>query len=282
MFHPVLSASLDVEGVVKALPSNLTLEKVLYTLALFLVCCLLIKLIMRAADRILGRSRLDKRLHAAVRSAVKTVLVFVAIMLLADALGVNTDSLLAILSVAGLAVSLSIQDSLSNLASAIMILSAKPFKIGDFIEVKGQSGTVEQIGIIYTLISTPGNQRICIPNSQITSNEITNFTAVGKRRAEIVVSASYDAPVETVKAALVQAAAHPKLLPDEPVFARVSKYADSAIEYTLRFWTKPEDFWDTYYDVLEACKRAFDEAGVEMTYPHLNVHTAASSSAPNA
>lgn len=274
MMHPLLAAAVDMQSVADMLPKNLTLEKILYTLVLFLVCCLLIKLLMRATSRILERSRLDKRLHTAIRSAVKTVLVFIAVIVLAEAIGINTSSLLAILSVAGLAVSLSIQDSLSNLASAIMILTAKPFKIGDFIEVKGKSGTVEQTGIIYTIILTPDNQRIHIPNSQITSNEITNFTAVGKRRAEIVVSASYDAPVEAVKAALLQAAAHPKLLPDEPVFARVSKYADSAVEYTLRFWTKPEDFWDTYYDVLEACKRAFDDAGIEMTYPHLNVHTA--------
>lgn len=274
MMHPLLAAAVDMQSVADMLPENLTLEKILYTLVLFLVCCLLVKLLMRATSRILERSRLDKRLHTAIRSAVKTVLVFIAVIVLAEAIGINTSSLLAILSVAGLAVSLSIQDSLSNLASAIMILTAKPFKIGDFIEVKGKSGTVEQTGIIYTIILTPDNQRIHIPNSQITSNEITNFTAVGRRRAEINISASYDAPVEAVKAALLQAAAHPKLLPDEPVFARVSKYADSAVEYTLRFWTKPEDFWDTYYDVLEACKRAFDDAGIEMTYPHLNVHTA--------
>lgn len=274
MMHPLLAAAVDMQSVADMLPKNLTLEKILYTLVLFLVCCLLVKLLMRATSRILERSRLDKRLHTAIRSAVKTVLVFIAVIVLAEAIGINTSSLLAILSVAGLAVSLSIQDSLSNLASAIMILTAKPFKIGDFIEVKGKSGTVEQTGIIYTIILTPDNQRIHIPNSQITSNEITNFTAVGRRRAEINISASYDAPVEAVKAALLQAAAHPKLLPDEPVFARVSKYADSAVEYTLRFWTKPEDFWDTYYDVLEACKRAFDDAGIEMTYPHLNVHTA--------
>ena len=274
MMHPLLAAAVDMQNVADILPKNLTLEKILYTLVLFLVCCLLIKLLMRATSRILERSRLDKRLHTAIRSAVKAVLVFVAVIVLAEAIGINTSSLLAILSVAGLAVSLSIQDSLSNLASAIMILTAKPFKIGDFIEVKGKSGTVEQTGIIYTTILTPDNQRIHIPNNQITSNEITNLTAVGRRRVEINISASYDAPVEAVKAALLQAAAHPKLLPDEPVFARVSKYADSAVEYTLRFWTKPEDFWDTYYDVLEACKRAFDDAGIEMTYPHLNVHTA--------
>ncbi len=273
MLHPFLTAAIDMQNVTDILPKNLTLEKILYTVVLFLVCCLLIKLLMRATSRILERSKLDKRLHTAIRSSVKTVLVFIAIMVLAEAIGINTSSLLAILSVAGLAVSLSIQDSLSNLASAIMILTSKPFKIGDFIEVKGKSGTVEQTGIIYTVIVTPDNQRIHIPNSQITSNEITNVTAAGKRRVEINISASYDAPVDTVKAALERAAEHPKRLADEPVFVRVSKYADSAIEYTLRFWTTPEDYWDTYYDVLEACKREFDTAGVEMTYPHMNVHT---------
>lgn len=273
MTQPVFSAALDMQSVSELLPQNLTLEKVLYTAVLFLLCCLLIKLLLRATDRILARSRLEKRLHSAVRSAVKTVLMFIAGMVLAEALGVNTSSLLAILSVAGLAVSLSIQDSLSNFASAIMILTVKPFKIGDFIELKGKSGTVEQIGVVYTRIATPDNQQIHIPNSQITTNEITNYTAVGKRRAEIVLRIDYDAPLEAVKSALLRAAQHPGVLADEPVFARVSKYAESAVEYTLRFWTKPEDFWDVHYDVLEACKRELDTAGIRMSYPHINVHS---------
>lgn len=270
---PIFTSAVDVDSFKEAIPRDLSVEKIVMAAVLLVLCIVLIKLLLKLSARALSRSKLDTRIQTVITGVIKAVLVFVAILLIAETLGVNTTSLLAILSVAGLAVSLSIQDTLSNLASALMILSSKPFKLGDFIEVKGNSGTVEQIGIVYTTIATPDNRHVCIPNRQITSNEITNYTAVGKRRVEINLSASYDAPIETVKAALIKAAEHPARLADEPVFARVSGYGDSAIAYTLRLWAKPEDYWDVYFDVLEACKAAFDEAGVEMTYPHLNVHT---------
>lgn len=268
----IFTSAVDVDSLKEAIPRDLTLEKIVTAAVLLVLCVVLIKLLMKLSRRALSRSKLDARLQNVVSNVIKTVLVFVAVLLIAQSLGINTTSLLAILSIAGLAVSLSIQDTLSNLASALTILSSKPFKLGDFIEVKGKSGTVEQIGIIYTTIATPDNQHVCIPNRQITSNEITNYTAVGKRRVEIHLSASYDAPIEKVKEALTKAAEHPQRLPEEPIFARVSSYGDSAIEYTLRLWTRPEDYWDVYFDVLEACKARFDEDGIEMTYPHLNVH----------
>ena len=200
------------------------------------------------------------------------MLVFLAIMLLAGTLGIDTSSLLAILSVAGLAVSLSIQDSLSNLASAVVLLTTHPFKVGDFIEVGGKSGTVRQIGVFHTQIATPDNQLVYLPNSHITSAEITNVTGSELRRIELTVQASYDAPPETVKAALVRAAQHPKRVEKEPVFARLSAYGDSAVSYTLLLWTAGSDYWDVYYDVLEAVGREFSRSNIEMTYPHINVH----------
>ena len=147
----------------------------------------------------LKSSKLDRSCHTFIRSTVKIVLVFLAIMLLAGTLGIDTSSLLAILSVAGLAVSLSIQDSLSNLASAVVLLTTHPFKVGDFIEVGGKSGTVRQIGVFHTQIATPDNQLVYLPNSHITSAEITNVTGSELRRIELTVQASYDAPPETVK-----------------------------------------------------------------------------------
>lgn len=220
----------------------------------------------------LKSSKLDCSCHTFIRSTVKIVLVFLAIMLLAGTLGIDTSSLLAILSVAGLAVSLSIQDSLSNLASAVVLLTTHPFKVGDFIEVGGKSGTVRQIGVFHTQIATPDNQLVYLPNSHITSAEITNVTGSELRRIELTVQASYDAPPETVKAALVRAAQHPKRVEKEPVFARLSAYGDSAVSYTLRLWTAGSDYWDVYYDVLEAVGREFSQSNIEMTYPHINVH----------
>ncbi len=251
-----------------------SLPKLISAAILLVICIVFIKVILSATSKMLARSKLDRSFHTFIRSSVKIILVFLAIMLLAGTLGVDTSSLLAILSVAGLAVSLSIQDSLSNLASAVVLLTTRPFKVGDFIDVSGKSGTVRQIGVFYTQIATADNQLVYLPNSHITSAQITNVTGTDMRRLEIVVEASYDAKPDDVKAALQRAAAHPKRLEDQPVFARLSGYGDNAVSYTLRLWVRPEDYWDVYYDVLERIGAEFAQASIEMTYPHLNVHMA--------
>ena len=245
---------------------HFSLPKLVSAAILLVICIICIKIILRATEKMLKSSKLDKSCHAFLRSSIKIVLVFLAIMLLAGTLGVDTSSLLAILSVAGLAV------SLSNLASAVVLLTTHPFKVGDFIEVGGKSGTVRQIGVFHTQIATPDNQLVYLPNSQITSAQITNVTGNALRRIEIVVQASYDAAPDTVKEALVRAAQHPRRVDFEPVFARLSGYGDSAISYTLRLWTAGGDYWDVYYDVLENISREFSRSNIEMTYPHINVH----------
>lgn len=246
--------------------------KLISAAILLVVCGVLIKLILKATDRMLGRSRLDKAVHPFIRTIVKLVLLFTAIMLIAGTLGVDTSSLLALLSVAGLAVSLALQNVLSNMASAVILLTTKPFQIGHFIEMGSVSGTVVKIGAICTDILTLNNQLVHVPNSEITGSTVTNYTASDKRRLEYRITASYDAPVEDVKAALLRAAEHPLRMQEMQPIARVNGYGESAIEYVLFLWIRPNDYMDVYYDVLENVKREFDAAGIEMTYPHINVH----------
>ena len=246
--------------------------KLISAAILLVVCGVLIKLILKATDRMLGRSRLDKAVHPFIRTIVKLVLLFTAIMLIAGTLGVDTSSLLALLSVAGLAVSLALQNVLSNMASAVILLTTKPFQIGHFIEMGSVSGTVMKIGAICTDILTLNNQLVHVPNSEITGSTVTNYTASDKRRLEYRITASYDAPVEDVKAALLRAAEHPLRMQEMQPIARVNGYGESAIEYVLFLWIRPKDYMDVYYDVLENVKREFDAAGIEMTYPHINVH----------
>lgn len=246
--------------------------KLISAAILLVVCGVLIKLILKATDRMLGRSRLDKAVHLFIRTIVKLVLLFTAIMLIAGTLGVDTSSLLALLSVAGLAVSLALQNVLSNMASAVILLTTKPFQIGHFIEMGSVSGTVVKIGAICTDILTLNNQLVHVPNSEITGSTVTNYTASDKRRLEYRITASYDAPVEDVKAALLRAAEHPLRMQEMQPIARVNGYGESAIEYVLFLWIRPKDYMDVYYDVLENVKREFDAAGIEMTYPHINVH----------
>ena len=251
---------------------NFSWTKLISAAILVVVCGVLIKLILKAADRMLARSKLDRAVHPFIRTIVKLVLLFVAIMLVAGTLGIDTSSLLALLSVAGLAVSLALQNVLSNMASAVILLTTKPFQIGHFIELGGTSGTVVKIGAICTDVQTLDNQIVHIPNSEITGSTVKNYTASDCRRLVYSITASYDAPIETVKAALLRAAAHPLRLESPAPFARVSGYGESAIEYTLCVWIRPQDYMDVYYDVMEAVKREFDAAGIEMTYPHINVH----------
>lgn len=246
--------------------------KLISAAILLVVCGVLIKLILKATDRMLGRSRLDKAVHPFIRTIVKLVLLFTAIMLIAGTLGVDTSSLLALLSVAGLAVSLALQNVLSNMASAVILLTTKPFQIGHFIEMGSVSGTVVKIGAICTDILTLNNQLVHVPNSEITGSTVTNYTASDKRRLEYRITASYDAPVEDVKAALLRAAEHPLRMQEMQPIARVNGYGESAIEYVLFLWIRPKDYMDVYYDVLENVKCEFDAAGIEMTYPHINVH----------
>ena len=251
---------------------NFSWTKLISAAILLVVCAVLIKLILKATDRMLSRSRLEKAVHPFIRTIIKLVLLFTAIMLIAGTLGVDTSSLLALLSVAGLAVSLALQNLLSNMASAVILLTTKPFQIGHFIEMGSVSGTVVRIGAICTDILTLNNQLVHVPNSEITGSTVTNYTASDKRRLEYKITASYDAPVEDVKAALLRAAAHPLRMQDMQPFARVNGYGESAIEYVLCLWIHPKDYMDVYYDVLENVKREFDAAGIEMTYPHINVH----------
>ena len=248
------------------------LSKIIAAAILLIVCVVFIKLLMRLTGRLLEKSKLT--MHSFIRTLVKLVLVFIAIMLIAGTLGIDTSSLLAIFSIAGLAVSLSVQSALTNMTSAVMLLTSRPYQVGDFVEISGMQGTVREIGILSTKLVTIDGRLISIPNSQAVSGSITNFSTEEDRRVVLSVSASYDDDIEKVKSALVKAAQDPRVLPIEPVFARVSSYGDNAIEYTLRFWVKNADYWSVYFDVLENVKRVFDEDGISMTYPHLVVHTA--------
>lgn len=247
--------------------------KVISALVLLAVCLIVRKLIMKIVKRALDRSALEKSAHSIVCSIISILLLFVTVLIVAGSLSIDTSSLLALLSVAGLAASLALQDSLSNLASGIMILLAHPFKVGDYVTAGGVSGTVAEIGITHTRLATPDNQTLLVPNSTVTSNIITNVSAETTRRVEVKVTASYDDAPETVLEALREAADLPQVLTDKDIFIRLTGYGEHAMEYTVRVWVAAADYWDVYFAILDRVKPAFDARGIRMTYPHINVHT---------
>lgn len=246
--------------------------------AAVLVCLLVaavvaIRIIVSLADRAMVQAKLDRGVRTFLRSGLKVVLWLVAICALLGYLGVPMTSLVALLSVLGLAVSLAIQGTLSNLAGGIMLLTAHPFSAGDFVEAGGVSGTVQEVGLVYTKLNTLDNKVVYIPNGEISGKTITNYSGNDKRRVELSFSASYDAPAEKVKECMTRVVGeHPLTLPTPEPLIRVSRYGSSSIEYIIRVWCATDDYWTVYFDLLEQVKAAFDKAGIEMTYDHLNVH----------
>ena len=234
---------------------------------------LLIRIVMTILNRLLKKSNLDRAAYGLIRTLVRTVLLVLLILTAVASIGVDVTGVVALASVATLAISLSLQNMLANVIGGFTLLYTHPFGAGDFVEIAGQSGSVKEIGIAYTRLITGDNKIVYIPNSAGVGAEIVNYSVTGTRRVDVEITASYDAPIQTVLDCLKKAAQDERILaePAEP-FAALTNYGDSAISYVLRFWVKTGDYWGTKFDVLQRIKETFDEAGVEMTYPHLNVH----------
>lgn len=256
------------------LPSGfLSWEVLIRALILLVVCLIVIKILMRIVDRMLARSRIEKTMHTFIRSCVKYLLLFIAVLLVASMMGVNITSLIALFSIFGLAVSLAVQGVLSNLAGGIMVLLSKPFKLGDYVLIGDTEGTIKQIGLTHTQINTLDNKLVFVPNGEVSSGKVTNFTAEEKRMVELTFSASYDAPIDDVYRALQDLMDQiPGYLKEPPPRINVNGYGNSSIEYLFRGWVKTPDFWDVYFETLDQVKRVFDRQGIEMTYDHINVH----------
>lgn len=249
------------------------LVSVLTALLLLVICAAAIKVLTKAFNTILGRSKhIDGSLKSFFSSSVKVVLWAIAVMMIASALGIPITSLVALFSVAGVALSLALQNLLSNLFSGMTLLATRPFNVGDYVELGGEGGTVEAIGMFSTTILTPDNKRVLVPNGDITSAKITNYSTEALRRVDIKVGAAYTAPTEAVKAALLDAAGmDDKILSEPAPFAAISSYGASNIEYVIRVWCANADYWDVYFRLNENIRVCFERHGVEMSYDRLNV-----------
>ena len=251
---------------------DFALHSVLPALILFVIGAAIIRAIMGIVNKILEKSHLEKAAHSLIKTAVRTVLYILLALIIASSLGIDVTGVIALASVLTLAISLSVQNALTNVISGFTLLYTKPFSSGDYVEVAGQSGSVQEIGLTYTKLSTPDNKNVYIPNGAVTSAEIVNYTVLGTRRVDIKISASYNSPIQNVLEALKEAADVPTILQEKGIFAALDSYGDSAISYVVRVWSTADDYWTTLYAINERIKAIFDEKGIEMTYPHLNVH----------
>lgn len=252
---------------------NLTLGALGRVAVMLLVGWLVIRVLMRTADRLLARSQSVAAIRMYIRSALNIFLWFLLALMLAGTLKIDVTSIIAMLSVVGLAVSLALQSTLSNLAGGLVLLAAKPFVVGDYVEADGISGTIANLDLAYTTFITPDNKEIRVPNSQLSAAKIINYNTLGRRRMDLTFTASYDAATEQVRQAIQETLdAVPQILDDPAPAVYLSAYQSSSIEYLARLWVAAADYWDVYYAVLEGVRESFARHGVEMTYDHLNVH----------
>ena len=247
-------------------------SNILQAVVALVVGILAIRVINKLILITLEKSKLEKAAHSLITSLSKAAMYILLGLIVASTLGIDVTSIVALASVLTLALSLALQNMVSNIIGGFTILYTHPFHSGDYVEIAGQGGTVREINMTYTMLSTPDNKLISIPNSAVVAAQITNYSAAETRRVEVVVSASYDVPTQKVIDALVLAGTVDKVLVEPAPMAVVSAYDESAIRYSLRLWVKNADYWDVYFQVNQRVKNIFDEQGITMTYPHLNVH----------
>ena len=253
---------------------SMALSTLISAVLTFITCFIVMQIILKTLERILGRAnKIDGTLKGFIHSAVKIVLWILTGIIVAGALGIPTTSLVALISIAGLALSLSVQNILSNLFSGLTLLVSKPFKSGDYVEVGGRNGIIKSVGLFYTQLNTLDNVSINIPNSDVTGTTVINYSREPLRRVDRVFSAAYESSTEDVKAAILEAISRDEKILQDPVpFVRLSEYKDSCIEYTVRVWCKCADYWDVFFNLNENVRDCFAEKSVEMTYNHMNVH----------
>ncbi len=247
--------------------------KLLIAVAIFVLGRWIAKAVVGVLRRVMRRTGMDDILVNFCSSILRVLLLVVVLVAALDQLGLNTTSLVAILGAAGLAIGLSLQDSLKNLAAGVMLVIFRPFKSGDFVEAGGVTGKVQEINILNTKLLTPDNKEVIVANGDVVSGTITNFTAMPTRRVDLTFGIGYgddiDRAREIIKTVLAE---HPLVLADPAPVVAVSALADSSVNFVVRPWAATDDYWQVYWDVTERVKRGFDDGGVSIPFPQMDVH----------
>ena len=245
----------------------------LIALAIFYFGKLFISLAVRGLRNVMRRQEVDKTLETFVTNLVRMVLLVVVVIAAIGQLGIETTSFIAIFGAAGLAVGLALQGSLSNFAAGVLIVLFRPYRVGDFVEAAGISGSVEKVQILTTILKTGDNKQIIVPNGQIMDSIITNYSANEKRRVDMVVGVSYDDDLDKVRATIQElVAADERILDDPACTIAVSALADSSVNFVVRPWVKTADYWGVMFDLTEAIKKRFDKEGISFPFPQQDVH----------
>lgn len=242
-------------------------------IAIFIVGKVIAKFVVMVIRKSMQRANLDEILIKFISSIVNALLMIFIIIAAVSQLGIDTTSLVAIFGAAGLAIGLSLQSSLQNFAAGIMLVVFRPFTTGDYVETGGTSGTVKIISIFSTTLITPDNKEVIIPNGTIYGDTIINFTSTSTRRVDMVFGIGYEDDIRRAREIIQKILDEDKrILKDPAPQIAVIELADSSVNFTVRPWSKSDDFWDVKFEITEKVKLAFDEQGISIPYPQMDVH----------
>ncbi|WP_341665871.1 small-conductance mechanosensitive channel MscS [Vibrio sp.] len=232
-----------------------------------------VKLVANGVAKVLKKKSMDKAVVDFIHTLVRYLLFTMVLIAALSRIGVQTASVVAVIGAAGLAIGLALQGSLSNFAAGVLIVAFRPFKSGDYVQIAGVGGCVESIQIFQTILTTPDNKMVVVPNSSVISGPITNYSRHQTRRIDLVIGVSYRADLQKTKQLLTQICqADPRILKDPEVKVGVHALADSSVNFVVRPWVATSDYWNVYFDLMQAIKEGLDREGVEIPFPQMDVH----------
>ena len=247
--------------------------KLIVAILIFMVGRTIARMLSNGLRKIMKAKEVDQILDSFIGSLVYWALLTFVVIAAINHLGIQTTSLIAIMGAAGLAVGLALQGSLSNFAAGVLIVLFRPYRVGDFVEAAGVSGAVVQVQILTTVLKTPDNKQVIVPNSEIMSSIITNYSANDTRRVDLTVGVSYDDDLDKVRETLNEIiAAEERVLSEPECVIAVSALGDSSVNFVVRPWVKTSDYWPVHFDLTETIKKRFDAEGLSFPYPQQDVH----------
>ena len=247
--------------------------KVIAALLIFVIGKWAVNKITAFTKKMMKKAEIDTTLVEFAESLIYFVLLLMVVLASLNALGINTTSFLAVFGAASLAIGLALQGSLANVGAAVLIIIFRPFKVGDFVEAGGATGTVEDVNLFSTIIAPLDNRTIIVPNASIIGGNITNFSKKPQRRVDHIFGIGYEDDLKLAKETLMEILeSDPRVLRDPAPFVAVSELADSSVNFTTRAWVETADYWDVYFEQIEKVKLTFDEKGISIPFPQMDLH----------
>ncbi|MDH5931289.1 small-conductance mechanosensitive channel MscS [Vibrio splendidus] len=234
---------------------------------------LIVKAVANSVSKVLQKKKMDRAVVEFVHGLVRYLLFVIVLIAALGRLGVQTASVVAVIGAAGLAVGLALQGSLSNFAAGVLIVAFRPFKSGDYVEIGGVAGSVDSIQIFQTVLTTPDNKMVVVPNGSVIGSPITNYSRHDTRRIDLMIGVSYNADLQKTKALLTKICESDERVLKEPcVQVGVHTLADSSVNFVVRPWVSTAEYWNVYFDLMQAIKEGLDNEGIEIPFPQMDVH----------